>query len=342
MTKPLLIMDQHFRKVEELFRPDVFRALAGLCRIEGAKNWPMDPKRIDDLLTDATFYVSSRPALQAEQLARASSLRAVMEVSGAFHDDLDYEACFDRDIEVLSCIPSFRYAVAEMTLAMILAGARGLVHEHEAFRNGSEGWLEDRDATDFSLYGQTVGYIGYGQIARQTHKLLEPFAPVVGAYDPWLSKDNTDVELFELDELVTRHRVIVVAAAPSKENKHLLSADLISRLAPGTLVVVVSRAYCVDFPALIAAAESGRIRVATDVFPVEPLKATDPLRQSRNIILSPHRAAAVPGGRFPIGDMILHDVSAILNGDPTRQLKAADRDRVASLAGGQRGIQAVR
>ncbi len=47
-----------------------------------------------------------------------------------------------------------------MTLAVLLAGGRGLVDAHEAFRRGTEHWLYDREDTDFLLYRQTIGFIG--------------------------------------------------------------------------------------------------------------------------------------------------------------------------------------
>jgi phosphoglycerate dehydrogenase-like enzyme len=119
-----------------------------------------------------------------------------------------------------------------------------------------------------------------------------------------------------------------------------LNADLIARLQPGAQVVLISRAWCTDFEALVDAASAGRIQLATDVFPKEPLSQEDNLRQNRNVILSPHRAAAAPGGRWLIGDMILSDVRAILNGEPQRQLKSATATQVDSMVAAQKGIQA--
>ncbi len=339
--KPILILDNHFRKRSELFRDEVFEALSDLCEIHGGEDRPMDRGAIAELIPDAAFYVAARPVLGAEEVSKAGNLKATIEVSGAFRDGLDYEACFRQGIEVLSCSPGFRNSVAEMTLAMLLAGGRGLIDEHEAFRTGTERWLDDREQTDFSLYRQTIGFIGYGQISRETHRLLAPFAPRVLAYDPFLKDEGPDVELTDLETLVATCRAVVVAAVPSEETRGLLSKDLIARLQEGAMVVLVSRAWCADFPALIAAGEAGRIRVATDVFPDEPLASSDPLRQSRNVILSPHRAAAIPGGRHLIGDMILHDLRAILRGAPERQLKKAEPGMVAGLVAAQLQMSAM-
>lgn len=331
----VLILDNHFRTRDELFRGHVYEELAGVCEIHGGRDEPMARSEIADLLPDAAFYVAAQPELSAIEVAQAANLKATIEVSGAFREGLDYAACFDHGVEVLSCSPGFRNSVAEMTLAMMLAGGRGLVAEHEAFRDGNERWLDDRSATDFSLYRQTVGFIGYGEISREIHRLIAPFAPKVLAYDPYLVADQAEVVSVGLPELVAKSRVVIVAAVPSEDTRGLLSAELIAQLQPAALVVVISRAWCTDFPALIAAAQSGQIQLATDVFPDEPLGSQDPLRASKNVILSPHRAAAVRGGRQLIGDMILHDVQAMLNGSDKRQLKRADPKMVEGLVSAQ-------
>ncbi|SDE37035.1 NAD(P)-dependent oxidoreductase [Limimaricola pyoseonensis] len=325
--KPLLIMDQHFRQLEELFSPECYARLTELCDVAGGVNWPMAQSEIDDRLAEATFLVAAHPRLSAEQLDRAGNLKAIIEVAGTFRTGLDYKACFERGIEVLSCAPGFRHSVAEMTLGMMIAGGRGLVQEHEAFREGHERWLDDNLGRDFSLYGQEIGFVGYGMIARECARLLEPFASRIRAFDPWLERAGErpeGVALCDLDELVTQSRCIVVAAAPTDENYKLISADLVARMRPGTLVVVISRSHLVDYDALVAAASERRIRLAIDVFPQEPLPRDDAIRSVPNVILSPHRAAAVQGGRHPIGEMIVHDVEGIVAGREGRMLQAAD------------------
>lgn len=269
-------------------------------------------------------------------LGEAAKLRAVIEVFGAFPDTIDYKACAAKGVEVLSCVPGFRESLAEMGLAMALAGARGLVAEHEAFRSGNEGWLRENPATDFSLHGARIGFVGFGQIARELTGLLAPFRPRARAHDPWLTQadaDRFDVELCRLEDLLKWSRCLFVTAAPTSRNKALISADMLALLPDHALVVLLSRAHLVDFGALVAAAKSGRIRVAADVFPVEPLPQDHPVRSVSNVILSPHRAAAVRGGRHLIGDMILGDLKAMCSGDSRRQLATSDSSRVELVAG---------
>ncbi|MDJ1016037.1 MAG: NAD(P)-dependent oxidoreductase [Paracoccaceae bacterium] len=334
MPKPLLIMDQHFRQVEELFRPSAYGELKDACEIHGGVNWPMPRADLVDRLPEAEFVVAAKPELGREDIEAASNLKAVIEVSGAFQSGLDYDVCFERGIEVLSCAPGFRYSVAEMALGLMLAGSRGIVDEHERFRHGSERWLHDNIGIDFSLYHQSIGFVGFGSIARECARLLAPFSPRIKAFDPWLKASGADaagVEFGELEDVVTTSRCVVVAANPTEENFRLVSRDLINKMRRGTLVVVISRAHLVDFEALVEAADEGRIRLASDVFPREPVSRRDEIRQAENVIWSPHRAAAVEGGRHPIGDMILHDVRAILAGENQRQLQAASKDTVRKI-----------
>lgn len=339
--KPIMILDNHFRKKNELFDDKTYAKLAEVCEIHGGIDEPLPRNEIMAILPEASFYVSSLPKLNAQDILKATKLKATIEVAGAFREGLDYQSCKKAGIEVLSCSPGFRNSVAEMTLAMMLAGGRGLIAEHEAFRDGEERWLDDRDETDFSLYNQKVGIIGYGQIAREIHRLIKPFSPKILAYDPFLPSTPEGVTLLDLETLVNECRVIVMSAVPSEETRGLLSADIIKKIKNQALVIVISRAWCVDFDALIAEAATGRITAAIDVFPNEPVAAADPIRSIRNVILSPHRAAAVSGGRQLIGEMILHDVIAILRGHEERMLKPMDLDLVQGLVSAQNQLNSL-
>lgn len=322
--KPKLVLDQVFRKLEELFAPQDYERLAAACDIVGGVNWPMPEAQLDAHLEDMRFFVAARPRMDTARIAKAKKLEAIIEVGGHFPGTIDYDACFARDIKVLSCAPGFRQSVAEMCLGMMIAGARGIVQEHEAFRDGYEHWLNDNPGEDFSLYGADIGFVGYGSIAREVTRLLAPFSPNILAYDPWLKpEDAPGVELMPLAELARRSRCLVVAATPTDENRGLVSADIIAQLQPHTLVVLISRSHLVDFDALTEATREKRIRLAVDVFPREPVTLDDPVRDLPNAILSPHRAAAVDGGRHLIGKMLADDVLAMIAGEKPKSLQPA-------------------
>ena len=332
--KPLLLLDQHFRTVGELFSDRTLAELNSMFNVYGGYDRPMDRSEFLSRLPDSVFVVAAKPELNSTELGNAKNLRTVIEVSGTFQDGLDYNYCFENGIEVLSCSPGFRYAVAEMTLGLLLAGCRGIVEEHERVRIGKERWFDDHAGSGFMLYRQSIGFVGYGEIARECTKLLEPFSPTIKAFDPWLPRNSrgpSGVNFCGLEELFSTCRVVIVAATPTDSNYRLVSRPLIDRLPAGAVVVLASRAHVVDFDALVETANSGKIRFAADVFPNEPLAANSRYRSAKNVIWSPHRAAAVDGGRHPIGEMIVRDCRSILDGRPDRSLKVADRSTVYNI-----------
>lgn len=336
MTKPAVLLDPHWRTLAELFSQGTLSELREGFDVIWGKDEPISSEAFDAAWPSASVLISATPAVTRKMLDDAQKLRAVIEVSGAFPDSIDYAACAAKGVEVLSCAPGFRESVAEMGLAMALAGARGLVAEHEAFRGGNEGWLQENPATDFPLHGARTGFVGFGQIARELARLLAPFRPRVRAHDPWLAQGDVNrfgVELCSLEDLLKWSRCLFVTAAPTSRNEALISADMVALLPDHALVVLLSRAHLVDFDALVAAAKAGRIQVAADVIPVEPLPRDHPVRNVSNVILSPHRAAAVHGGRRLIGDMILRDLKAMRSGDSSRQLATSDPCRVDLVAG---------
>ncbi|MGR3500847.1 NAD(P)-dependent oxidoreductase [Pseudaestuariivita sp.] len=327
--KPTVILDPGFRRMDELFSPDALAELQATYRLVGATDAGLSRSEIVDALPEAFAYIAAHPELSAEDLANAKNLKAVIEVSGSFRDAVDYDACFARGVEPLSCAPGFQDAVAEMVLGLLIASGRGIVAQHEKMRAGGGDWVDDCDATDFTLRGARIGFVGYGAIARATAKLLAPFGCEIIAHDPWLKE--ADIALLPLHDLIREARAVVIAASPTAENRHLVNADAIAQMPKGGVLIAISRAHLIDLEAARQAAEAGHIRFATDVFEPEPIPADHPLRSTPNVILSPHRAAAVPGGRHPIGDMILHDLKALSEGRPNRRLKRAEPHTIAAL-----------
>ena len=334
--RPKVLLDPHWRRMEELFAPDVLADLKQFCDLTWARDAPMPETDRRAALAQAQVLIATMPQVTRAVLEEAPALKLVIETEGAFPDTIDYEACAERGIEVLSCAPGFRQAVAEMGLAMALSGARGLVAEHEAMRQGQGGWLEDQVDRDFTLYGSDIGFVGFGQIAQELTRLLAPFRPRIRAYDPWLPKGvarEHGVDLVSLDEVMALSQTLFVAAAPTTENRHMLGAARLALMPRGAHLVLLSRAHLVDFEALSEAVAGERIKASVDVYPEEPMAASDPFRKLPGLILSPHRAAAVAGGRQLIGEMIRDDLRAWRDGSPTRRLTRADPDKITALAG---------
>jgi phosphoglycerate dehydrogenase-like enzyme len=313
------------RTMKEIFSERDLQRLASFANVSWAGDRELSDSVLEDLLPETWALVAFKPLMTAERLRRSSQLKAILEVGGHFPPTIDYSECFARGIRVLSCAPAFARQVAEMALSMSLASIRGLVPAHVAFTKGEEEWQGDRPS-DFSLFGQDVGFVGFGSIARQLLQLLKPFGCRIRVTDPWISESivrAAGCEPATLEQVMSTGRVIYILATPAPENLGLISKEQIARMQPGALLVLISRAHLVDFAALVDAADKGKIQAAIDVFPTEPVPPDGAVRNVKNTILSPHRAASIRHERQAIGQMVVDDLEVMAKGLPPALMQVA-------------------
>ncbi len=324
--KPNVIVDPNFRQMNEVFSPVDRERLYDLANVIWGQDDPMPQSAFLEALpnTEAIICADWR---YGSVLENAASLRAIFAISGAFPLALDYDYCYQNKIRVLSVAPAFARQVAEMCLGLALAASRDIATGDRAMRRGDESYLHDGNIGTFMLYDQPVGIIGYGGIARALHPLLAPFNVTVHVYDPWLGDSylrRLGVEPLPLDRLMAESRVIFVLAAPTRENQAMLSREYLELIQENAVLVVASRAHVVDFDVMTELVLAGCFKVATDVFPTEPLASDHPIRTAENAVLSAHRAGAVREGLWEIGEMVVDDLEAVLRGLPPRRLQNAE------------------
>jgi phosphoglycerate dehydrogenase-like enzyme len=326
------VIDPAPRALDEIFDRAAWgrlESLGDLAVHEGAGRMPAE--RFESLLPDMELLIGQSDMPKA-RLGRAPKLRAIVNVETNFLQNVDYENCFERGIYVLAPSSAFARPVAEMALGMAIDLCRGVTAADRAMRAGHEKWLLDGAAGCFSLYGARVGLIGFGDLARAFTPLLHPFGCGVKAYDPWISDHfiaGFEVAPASLEEVLSTSQVIVVFAAVTSENQGFLGKREFEMIAPGSVVLLMSRAGVVDFPEFLRQIESGRFRAATDVFPIEPTPPDDPARKVYDLILSPHRAGAMTESLLEIGRQTVADADLILRGLPPLSCRRAQRETVA-------------
>ena len=332
MARPLIVIDPQPRALGEIFDAaawDRLKSFGDLAVHEGLG--PMLAERFDSLLPEMTLLIGQSD-MPRERLDRAPKLRGIVNVETNFLQNVDYETCFERGIHVLAPSSAFAKPVAEMALGMAIDLCRGVTEADRAMRARREKWLLEGAAGCFSLYGARVGVIGFGDLARAFVPLIAPFGCAIKAYDPWMSDHfmaGHGVAAASLEEVLGASRVIVVFAAVTSENQGFLGKREFDLITPGSVVLLMSRAGVVDFPEFLRQIESGRIRAATDVFPIEPAPLDDPARDIEGLLLSPHRAGAMTDSLLEIGRQTVADADLILRGLPPLSCRRAQRETVA-------------
>jgi phosphoglycerate dehydrogenase-like enzyme len=312
-----------------IFRPEVLAALHERYEVVDLSDDDA-PDALEAALPDA-FAVIGQPDLDRARLAKAPNLRVICNVEGNFFPNVDYETCSERGIYVLGCGPAYAQAVAEMSLGLALDIARGISREDRAFRAGTEHYVADGNETSVLLRGSTIGLLGYGNLGRALHRLLQPFDAQIRVFDPWLPDAvlrQVGLQPASLDETIGESRFLFVLATVTAESRHLLGARELDRVPPGGRVILVSRAAVADFDALLERIRAGRFLAAVDVWPEEPMPVDSPFRQLDGLVFSGHRAGGIPQAFLEIGDMVLDDLHQIERGLPPARMQVAARELV--------------
>ena len=211
-------------------------------------------------------------------------------------DTVDVEAATEAGIVVTNVPDVFVEEVADHTLALLLAAARRLKLMDRLTGEGR--WREGRPVFNEvpRLWGQTVGLVSFGNIARAVARRCRPFGLHVIAFDPYVSELTMTAEGVEpvgLMELLERSDFVSMHAPLNAETRHLLGEREFAAMKPSAIFVNNGRGPTVDEAALVRALEAGAIAgAALDVFEVEPANAENPLLRMDNVIVTPHVASA--------------------------------------------------
>jgi len=327
-----ILYDPDPRTTEEIFSVEDAQRFFGqydVVTVDASKREQFYERHLPE-----TDVLISQQAMDKTRLDAASNLRAIFNVETNFLSNIDYETCFACGIHVLTPASVFAEPVAEIGLGMALSLARDIHTAHGAFQQSEEQYgLAGNDRAEL-LTGSNIGFVGYGDLGKALHKLLQPFNAHIRVYDPWLPDhylQRQGVESSTFDEVLRKSRVIFVVAAVTTDNQHLFNRKTLSLMQDGAMLILLSRAALADFDSLAAEAASGRLRVATDVFPEEPVATDDGLRKIPNMLFSAHRAGALTNALQQIGALVLEDLHQISAGLPPVSCRRAERETIGLL-----------
>lgn len=222
------------------------------------------------------------------QAGIAGNLKAAVKW-GVGIDNVDFSACKDFGIPVTNTPGMFGREVADVAITYILGLARETFRIDREIRS-AHGWPKP---AGISTWNKTVALVGFGDIGRQTARRMLSCDMRVIAYDPFYTPyDGINVEPAVWPDRIEEADYVVFTCPLTPETRGMFNRDLLSRLKPGVRVVNVSRGPIIDEAALVDALKSGLVHsAALDVFEVEPLPASSPLRGMDRCIFGSHNGS---------------------------------------------------
>lgn len=201
----------------------------------------------------------------------------------------------------------------QMTFTLILGLVRQIVPMHQMMARGE--WEE---TVGTSIYGRTLGILGYGRHGKPIGRIAREFGMKIVAWDRGgdYADDEPDVIRLPLDELMGTADIVSVHLKLSDESRGLITGELLRKMKRTAFFINTSRGAIVDEAALVEVLQEGRIAGAgLDVFAVEPLAADSPLRTLPNVLLTPHIGWKVDDVLHEWVEMAAGQLSDYLNGE---------------------------
>ena len=244
----------------------------------------------------------------------ASARLRIVARHGVGVDDVDLAAAKARGIMVARAPGSNTRAVAEHTLAMILAMAKDFRALGTSI--GAGNW---RGATTKvrDINGMGLGLLGFGAIARD---VAQPFGfRIMALGRPGRTETLPPgiVQAPDLETLLRHSDVLSVHCPYSPQTHHIINTAALAAMPAGSYLVNTARGGIVDEAALAAALDSGHLAGAgLDVFETEPPPASHPLRQHPRALITPHVSGVTDGSLVNMGLMAAECIAAHLTGAP--------------------------
>ncbi|HSE92742.1 MAG TPA: NAD(P)-dependent oxidoreductase [Methylomirabilota bacterium] len=247
--------------------------------------------------------------------AACKSLELV-SIWGTGTDNVDLGAAGRHGVTVCNTPGVNAHAVAEHTLALMLAVARRIPAIDREVRAGH--WPRELLT---QLLGKTLGVFGLGGIGARVAELGRAVGMSVLGWS--LRGDEARVKALgarpaSKEEILREADVISLNLRLIPETRGFIGRREFALMKPSAILVNTARGALVERDALLEALSRSRIAGAgLDVFHDEPVKGADPLLKLDNVVLSPHNAGQTPE---VIRDGLLRAVQNVenfLKGAPT-------------------------
>ncbi len=271
--------------------------------------------------TYSALIVRSQTRVTGELLAAATHLQVIGR-AGSGLDNIDLDAAIRHGVLVVNAPRGNAIAVAEHTIALLLALARHLPAANSSIKAGR--WDKSR-LLGVELHGKVLGIIGLGRVGKEVARLAQALSMRVIACDPFVSAkqgQQVGVTLHSKEEVLQRADFVTLHATLANDEsgtRRLIGARELHLLKPGAYLVNSARGNFIDEEALLTALNERRLAgVALDVFSQEPIGDDTVLRQllaHERVIATPHLGASTAEAQVRVATEVARKIISALRGD---------------------------
>ena len=282
-----------------------------------------------DAVQGAEFVVLRGPTVGKAELETLKGVK-LYHRWGVGYDTVDVKTAGEMGIPVAIATGANAQAVAELTVALMLAAYR---HLPALIHRAGEGRMDREDITDDThlLRGKKIGLLGVGNIGKRVGRLLSGFEPELYYYDvfrmPAEEEQKYRLQFLPKEELAAGCDIVSLHLPLLESTYHMVDKAMLDTMKPGALLVNTARGGIVDTQALLEALEQGRIwGAALDTVEDEPLPASHPLLKNPRVILLPHAGGSARDINRDMVDCIMDNIRTVAAGGTLAPRFLANRE----------------
>ena len=265
------------------------------------------------------FVPTVTDIINSDVISAASKKLRLIANFGAGTDHIDINFAHERGIIVTNTPGVLTEDTADLTMALILAVPRRLVEGDRRARSGKfDGWTPTF-MLGHRIRGKRLGIIGMGRIGQAVARRAKMFGIEVHYHNrnrlPAGIEDTFDATYWPtLDPMLPSIDILVITCPNTPETYHLINKKRLKLLSPTSYIVNTSRGEVIDEAALANALSLGELSGAgLDVYEKEPRIHPD-LIKLQNVILSPHIGSATHESRQEMGEKVMINIRAMMDG----------------------------
>ena len=270
---------------------------------------------IRELWDDTDVIIAGTENYDARLLAHAPKSLKLIARNGVSYENIDLNAARNRKIAVPTVRGANSKAVADGTMALMLAVARHLPTADRSVRSGGwNGWVAD------DVNHKTLGILGFGAIGKEVAKRARGFDMTVLAYSPPEDFDRVFAEQYAvrdtcMEDILRESDFVTLHMPVLPETRGIINRKTLNMMKPSAYLINTSRGALVQEEDLCEALKSGTIRgAALDVFEMEPT-GNRALFELENTVLSPHCAGLSAGAIEEMGRINTENILAVSKGE---------------------------
>lgn len=305
-----------------------WKRLDGRAEVQAFRDTAATEEALVDRLRGFPIVVAFRERTQfpGSLLRRLSDLR-LLALTGRNSGHVDVSAATSCGILVAETEGSGASAF-ELTIGLLLAATRQIPREDRAMRVGL--W---QTAIGVELSGKTLGILGLGRIGTRVAAAGRLFNMRVLTAGLTVTDDratSAGATRVTIDDLFRESDFLSIHLRLSERTRGIVTARHLSLMKPTAYLVNTAGGPLVDESALVAALRARRIAgAALDVYDVEPLPSSHPLRSLDNVVLSPHMGYVTSEAYEVFFTQVVDNVARYLGGElPLRALNPEVTERI--------------